>query len=337
MNPKKQQKLMKKLRHQKRVQNKRTTNLSHKLVVHDEISQFDNNVTKLSNVGHLLNTILTSYQLKVHQRQLHLRIGSVEISQLKQRHLLHRTKFSLSELNPMPDVKRRLILNRPHLDIQPIEISKVTERRSINRPHVDIKPLEINPENFSERSKLSNVKLQSFDVKMPEVSSQKQIEHVSINDFVSNDVVQLYQGQHKLLAYYPDWSANDPEIYEFPVPWTQADESFYDAYVLQSRTAVQMEAEQSTGQGMVKVLNAMGFDYDIIGRGMYNNSIWQYCMLNDYEELEPSERQTVQQVLVASAISNVQAMAKTVLSSIADYYHAQYGISDDNGKASPEA
>lgn len=335
MNPKKRQKLMKKLRHERR-QNKRTANKADKLAVLDEAYQLRHDMTRLINVQHLLTSIISSEQLKVHQRQTHLRIGSVEIPSLKQRHLLHRNKFSLSELNPMPDVKRRLVLNRPHLSINPIEISKVTERRSINRPHVDIKPLEINPENFSERSKLSNVKLQSFDVKMPEVSSQKQIEHININDFVSNDVVQLYQGQHKLLAYYPDWSANDPEIYEFPVPWTQADESFYDAYVLQSRTAVQMEAEQSTGQGMVKVLNAMGFDYDIIGRGMYNNSIWQYCMLNDYEELEPSERQTVQQVLVASAISNVQAMAKTVLSSIADYYHAQYGISDDNGKASPE-
>lgn len=342
MNPKKRQRLLKQLRHQKRVQNKRTTK-GKLAVLKDLISkanQVSSNVDQLvALVNHVVIPIITQEQLKVYRPMPHLSIGDIEQVKPKQRHLLNRTKLSVNQLDDIQPSRRRRVMNRPKLSVDPIEIGDVQERRITDNVELNVQPLQISSEDIRERSKLSHIELNSFDVKMPQMSSENQIvtsEHLNLDDFVSPEVVQLYQQQPKWLAYYPDWNVDSPMFYQFPVPWTQRDEGIYQAFAMQSIAAIQTVCEQSPGQGMVEVLKEMGVDYDIVGKGMFDLAIWRTCMMYDYDDIEPNIRPTVQRILTESSIDNVQSVARETMKTIADYYHASYGTSDDNGQSAPE-
>lgn len=342
MNPKKRRQLLKQLRHQKRMQNKRTT--KGKLAVLKSLiskaDQVSGNVDKLiALVNHIVIPIITHEQLKVYRPMPHLSIGDIEQVKPRQRHLLNRTKLSVNQLDDIRPSHRRRVMNRPKLNVEPIEIGDIQERRITDNVELNVQPLQISSEDIRERPKLNHIELNSFDIKMPQMSSENQIrtsEHLNLDDFVNPDVVQLYQQQPKWLAYYPDWNVNNPMFYQFPVPWTQRDEGIYQAFAMQSIAAIQTVCEQSPGQGMVKVLKEMGVDYDIVGKGMFDLAIWRTCMMYDYDDMAPNIRPTVQRILTESSIDNVQSVARETMKTIADYYHASYQTSDDNGQSAPE-
>ena len=342
MNPKKRRQLLKQVRHQKRVQNKRTANRSLAVLKRliSKADQVSNNVDQLiALVNHIVIPIITHEQLKVYRPMPHLRIGNIEQIKPKQRHLLNRTKLNINQLEDIQPSHRRRVMNRPKLNVDPIEIGDIQERRVTDNVELNVQPLQISSEDITERPKLSHIELNSFDVKMPQMSSENQIgtlEHLNLDDFVSPEVVQLYQQQPKWLAYYPDWNVNNPMFYQFPVPWTQRDEGIYQAFAMQSIAAIQTVCEQSPGQGMVEVLKEMGVDYDIVGKGMFDLAIWRTCMMYDYDDMEPNIRPTVQRILTESSINNVQSVACETMKTIADYYHASYQTSDDNGQSAPE-
>ena len=342
MNPKKRRQLLKQVRHQKRVQNKRTANRSLAVLKRliSKADQVSNNVDQLiALVNHIVIPIITHEQLKVYRPMPHLRIGNIEQIKPKQRHLLNRTKLNINQLEDIQPSHRRRVMNRPKLNVDPIEIGDIQERRVTDNVELNVQPLQISSEDITERPKLSHIELNSFDVKMPQMSSENQIgtlEHLNLDDFVSPEVVQLYQQQPKWLAYYPDWNVNNPMFYQFPVPWTQRDEGIYQAFAMQSIAAIQTVCEQSPGQGMVEVLKEMGVDYDIVGKGMFDLAIWRTCMMYDYDDMEPNIRPTVQRILTESSIDNVQSVACETMKTIADYYHASYQTSDDNGQSAPE-
>lgn len=344
MNPKKRQRLLKQLRYQKRVQNKRTTkgklavqNLKHAI---SKANQVSSNVDKLiALVNHIVIPIITHEKLKVYRPTPHLSVGNIEQVKPRQRHVLNRTKLSINQLEDIELPRRRRVMNRPKLNVEPIEIGDIQERRITDNVELNVQPLQISSEDIRERPKLSHIELNSFDIKMPQMSSENQIgtsEHLNLDDFVSPDVVQLYQQQPKWLAYYPDWNVNNPMFYQFPVPWTQQDEGIYQAFAMQSIAAIQTVCEQSPGQGMVEVLKEMGVDYDIVGKGMFDLAIWRTCMMYDYDDMAPNIRPTVQRILTESSIDNVQSVARETMKTIADYYHASYQTSDDNGQSAPE-
>lgn len=342
MNPKKRRQLLKQIRHQRRLQNKRTTK-GKLAVLKDLISkanQVSHNVDQLvALVNHVVIPIITQEQLKVYRPMPHLSIGDIEQVKPKQRHLLNRTKLSVNQLDDIQPSRRRRVMNRPKLNVDPIEIGDIQERRVTDNVDLNVQPLQISSESIRERPKLSHIELNSFDVKMPQMSSENQIgtsEHLNLNDLVSPEVVQLYQQQPKILVYYPDWNVDSPMFYQFPVPWTQRDEGIYQAFAMQSIAAIQTVCEQSRGQGMVEVLKEMGVDYDIVGKGMFDLAIWRTCMMYDYDDIAPDIRPTVQRILTESSIDNVQSVARETMKTIADYYHASYGTSDDNGQSAPE-
>ena len=342
MNPKKRRQLLKQLRHQKRMQNKRTANQSLAVLKRliSKADQVSNNVDQLiALVNHIVIPIITQEQLKVYRPMPHLSIGDIEQVKPKQRHLLNRTKLSVNQLDDIQPSRQRRVMNRPQLNVDPIEIGDIQERRVTDNVELNVQPLQISSESIRERPKLSHIELNSFDVKMPQMSSENQIgtsEHLNLNDLVSPEVVQLYQQQPKILAYYPDWNVDNPMFYQFPVPWTQRDEGIYQAFAMQSIAAIQTVCEQSRSQGMVEVLKEMGVDYDIVGKGMFDLAIWRTCMMYDYDDIAPDIRPTVQRILTESSIDNVQSVARETMKTIADYYHASYGTSDDNGQSAPE-
>lgn len=344
MNPKKRRQLLKQIRHQHRVQNKRTAKdqlavLNLKRLI-NRANQVSDGIDQLiALVNHIVIPIITHEQLKVYRPMPHLRIGDIEQVKPRQRHVLNRTKLSIDQLDDVQPSHRRRFMNRSKLNVDPIEIGDIHERRVTDNTALNVQPLQISSESIRERPKLDHIELNSFDVKMPQMSSESLIgtsEHLSLDDLVSPEVVQLYQQQPKLLAYYPDWNVDSPMFYQFPVPWTQRDEGIYQAFAMQSVAAIQTVCEQSPGQGMVEVLKEMNVDYDIVGKGMFNLAIWRTCMMYDYDDIEPNIRPTVQRILTESSIDNVQSVARETMKTIADYYHASYGTSDDNGQSAPE-